>query len=62
MYSPAASSMPANSPPQFTNFPFEKRPCRPTVSVNHEPNYAAKSFAGLLSAVIVIGFFWSMKL
>lgn len=47
IYSPAASSMPTNSVPQCTNFPFEKRQRRPAMSMqSQEPNYAVNNFAG----------------
>ena len=48
VYNPAASSVPANSGPQFTNFAFEKRQCRPAVPMQkQETNYTVKNFAGL---------------
>ena len=53
--SPSASPRPANSLPQCTNFPFEKRPCRPAVSLqSQEPNYTANSFAGLFCLTISV--------
>ena len=49
VYNPAASSLPTNSVPQFMNFAFEKRPCRPAVPMQkQEQNYTVNSFAGLL--------------
>jgi len=48
VYNPAASSVPANSVPQFMNFALEKRQCRPVVPMQkQEQNYTVKSFAGL---------------
>ena len=53
VYSPSARSMPTNSVPQCTNFPFEKRQCRPAMSMqSQEPNYAMNNFAGLSFASI----------
>ena len=57
VYSPTASSLPTNSVPQFMNFAFEKRPCRPAVPMpKQEPNFTVNSFAGL-SFVICSEFF-----
>ena len=48
VYNPAAGSVSANSVPQYMNFAFEKRPCRPVMPMQkQEPNYNVKSFAGL---------------
>jgi len=52
VYSPAASSMPANSMPQSTNFLFEKRLCRHGIPVqSREPNFTVNNFAGLLHSI-----------
>jgi len=58
VYSPAANSMPANSLLHGTNFPFEKRLCRPTMSVqSQEPNFTMNNFAGLLYAIALNRFY-----